>query len=80
MTVFEVGAFCGIAGGAVTGGVLCKAHGVLAIIGGVIGGAVTGLFGGLLFAFLVMLVGGLYYIITGRLRPDGTIKEKKGDP
>jgi hypothetical protein len=41
VTVFEVGAFCGIAGGAVTGGVLCKAHGVLAMIGGVIGGAVT---------------------------------------
>jgi hypothetical protein len=39
MTAFEVGAFFGITGGAVAGGVLCKSHGLLAIIGGVVGGA-----------------------------------------
>jgi hypothetical protein len=80
MNAFEVGAFSGIAGGAVIGGVLCKSHGVLAIIGGVVGGGVAGLFVGVLYGFVIVLLCGLasvcWQLITGRLKPDATPKDK----
>jgi len=49
MTAFEVGGFFGMAGGIITGALLCKSHGILAVIAGGVGGAVGGLFVGILF-------------------------------
>jgi hypothetical protein len=79
MTAFEVGAFFGIAGGAVAGGVLCKSYGVLAIVGGAVGGGVVGLFVGLLYGALIVLVCGLasvfWQLITGRLKTNAAQKD-----
>jgi hypothetical protein len=83
MTAFEVGAFFGITGGAVAGGVLCKSHGLLAIIGGVVGGGVVGLFVGLLYGATIVLLCGLasvfWQLITGRLKPDATPKDNANE-
>ena len=79
MTAFEAGGLCGIAGGAIAGGVLAKSYGVLAIIGGVVGGSVVGLFTGVLFGAFVLLICALWYFVTGRVNPDGSIKESIDD-
>ena len=79
MTAFEVGGFFGLAAGAVAGAIVCHSHGVLAIIGGVVGRGIVGLIAGVLFGALMVVLCGLWYLITGRLKPDGSLKEKAHD-
>jgi len=70
----EAGAILGTIGGAGTGTVLCKSHGILAAIGGAIGGGIVGLFAGALLvlsiwfacAFAWMLAKLYWEVLTGR--------------
>ena len=76
MTAFEVGGFFGMAGGMITGALLCKSHGILAVIAGAVGGAVGGLFVGILFGAAMVVLCALasvfWQLITGRLKPDNS--------
>lgn len=54
MNLFEAGIIAGVPTGATIGGVICKSHGVLAIVGGSFAGLVSGAVVGWLYAFLVI--------------------------
>jgi hypothetical protein len=54
MNLFEAGVVPGIPTGAVIGGVICKSHGVLAVVGGSLVGAISGAVAGLIYAYVVM--------------------------
>ena len=56
MNLFEAGILPSIPLGAIIGGVLCKSFGVLATIGGIVGGGIAGLFFGWLYGFLIILL------------------------
>ena len=56
MTIIESGVIAGIPTGAIIGGVICRAHGVLGVVGGSLAGMVSGALVGWLYAFLVMFL------------------------
>jgi hypothetical protein len=64
MPPLEAGAVLGFIGGAVAGAVLCKSHGVLAEVGGVVGGGIVGLFAGALLVFPIAMACGLAWILA----------------
>jgi len=74
MTSFEAGAILGVIGGAVAGALFCKSHGMLAEVGGAVGGGVVGLFAGAFLVFPISFVCALagilakiyWEVLTGR--------------
>ncbi len=85
VTAFEMDAIVGISRGfgigcgVVAGVVLCKAHGVLAVVGGAVGGVIVGFFVGTVFGYASTFVGALagilakiyWEVLTGRRKlPD----------
>ena len=77
MTPVEaVAAILGVIGGAVAGAVFCRSHGMLAEVGGAIGGGVVGLFAGALLVFpiymayaLARILAKIYWeVLTGRCK------------
>src|SRR3954451_12853106 len=56
MTIIESGVIAGIPTGAIIGGVICKAHGVLGIVGGSLAGIVSGAVAGWLYAALIIFL------------------------
>ena len=56
MNLFEAGILPSIPLGAIIGGVLCKSFGILATIGGIVGGGIAGFFLGWLYGFLIILL------------------------
>jgi hypothetical protein len=64
MTPLEAGAIFGIIGGTVAGAVLCKSHGMLAEVGGAIGGGIVGLFVGALLVFPISMACALAWILA----------------
>jgi hypothetical protein len=81
MTIIESGVIAGIPTGAIIGGVICRAHGVLGVVGGSLAGMVSGAVAGLLYAFLVIfllsVVGGLWR--AARTRADTVTTEADMD-
>jgi hypothetical protein len=88
MTPLEAGAILGVIGGAVAGAVLCRSHGMLAEVGGVIGGGVVGLFTGALLVFPIFMacalvgilakISKIYWeVLTGRRKLPSTTKAQR---
>jgi hypothetical protein len=85
MPPFEAGAILGVIGGAVAGAVLCRSHGMLAEVGGAIGGGGVGLFAGALLVFpismacaLVWILAKIYWeVLTGRRKLPSTTKAQR---
>ena len=85
MTPLEAGAILGVINGVVAGAVLCRSYGMLAEVGGVIGGGVVGLFTGALLVFpifmacaLVGILAKIYWeVLTGRRKLPSTTKAQR---
>lgn len=56
MTIIESGILSGIPSGAIIGGVICRAHGILGVVGGSIAGMVSGAVAGFIYSLLIMVL------------------------
>ena len=79
MNLFEAGAIPGAVAGAVVGGVICKSHGLAAVLGGTLLGAVAGGFAGWIYALgvitLTAFMGVLWTAARKRSHAQPTDKE-----
>jgi hypothetical protein len=79
MTIIESGVIAGIPTGAIIGGAVCKAHGVIGVVGGSLAGMVSGAVVGWLYAFVIIcllsIVGVLWQAARRRADPVPTEAE-----